>query len=54
MGSGDIAPPFLILAIDEGEWSASHPSHCTPGERPPITHWIGGWVGHRASLDAVE
>jgi hypothetical protein len=24
----------------------------TPGERTPGTHWIGGWVGLRAGLDA--
>jgi len=24
-----------------------------PRERPPGTHWIGGWVGPRAGLDAV-
>jgi hypothetical protein len=24
------------------------------GKSPPGTHWIGGWVGLRASLDAVE
>jgi hypothetical protein len=24
----------------------------TPGERTPGTHWIGGWVGSRAGLDA--
>jgi hypothetical protein len=24
----------------------------TPGERTPCTHWIGGWVGPRAGLDA--
>jgi hypothetical protein len=23
-------------------------------ERDPGTHWIGGWVGPRAGLDAVE
>jgi hypothetical protein len=22
-----------------------------PRERNPGTHWIGGWVGHRAGLD---
>jgi len=24
-----------------------------PGERNPSTHWIGGWVGPSADLDAV-
>jgi hypothetical protein len=24
------------------------------GERGPGTHWIGGWVGPRTSLDDVE
>jgi hypothetical protein len=24
----------------------------TPGKRAPGTHWIGGWVGLRAGLDA--
>jgi hypothetical protein len=27
-------------------------SRFTPGERTPGTHWIGGWVGPRAGLDA--
>jgi hypothetical protein len=26
----------------------------TPGERTPGTHWIGGWVGPRAGLDAGD
>jgi hypothetical protein len=25
-----------------------------PGERNPGTHWIGGWVGSKVGLDAVE
>jgi len=28
--------------------------HFTPRERAPTTHWIGGWVGLRVGLDAVE
>jgi hypothetical protein len=44
---------FLNLALDGGEWSASHPSHSTPRERTPSIHWIRGWVGSGASLDAV-
>jgi hypothetical protein len=35
------------------EWSASRPGRITPKERAPGTHWIGGWVGPRAVLDAV-
>jgi hypothetical protein len=36
------------------EWSASRPCRFTPGERAPGAHWIGGWVGPRASLHDVE
>jgi hypothetical protein len=25
-----------------------------PGERPPVTHWVGGQVSPRAGLDNVE
>jgi len=24
-----------------------------PGERAPSNHWVGGWVGPRASLDMM-
>jgi hypothetical protein len=48
-GRGGIAPPFLILTLDGGEFSAICPFHFTPG-----THWIGGWVGPRAGLDSGE
>jgi hypothetical protein len=44
---------FLTSALDGGEWSASRPGRdLPPGERTPGTHWIGGWVGLRACLDA--
>jgi hypothetical protein len=46
--SGGIAP------LDGGEWSASPSCRFTPGEIVPGTHWIGGWVGLGAGLDAVE
>jgi hypothetical protein len=44
----------LTWALDGDEWSASRTGRFTPGERAPGTHWIGGWVGHRACLDDVE
>jgi hypothetical protein len=40
-------------ALDGGEWSASRPGRFTPRESTPGTHWIGGWIGSRAVLDAV-
>jgi hypothetical protein len=45
---------FLTSAVDGGEWSASRPGCFTPRERAPGTHWIGGWVGSSAGLDAVK
>jgi hypothetical protein len=44
---------YLTSALDRGEWLASRPGRFTPRERDPGTHWIGGWVGLRAVLDAV-
>jgi hypothetical protein len=43
----------LTSALDGGEWSALRPGRFTPRKRAPRTHWIGGWVGPRAVLDAV-
>jgi hypothetical protein len=40
--------------LEGGEWSTSRPDRFTPEETAPGIHWIGGWVGHSASLDAVE
>jgi hypothetical protein len=36
---------FLTLALYGGELSPSCSNCFIPGERVPITHWIGGWVG---------
>jgi hypothetical protein len=44
---------FLTSALDGGEWSTLHTSYFAPGERAPDTHWIGDWVGPRATLDMV-
>jgi hypothetical protein len=43
----------LTSALDGGEWSASRPGRIIPRERDLGNHWIGGWVGPRAGLDAV-
>jgi hypothetical protein len=44
MGSGGIAPPFLTLEVDEGEWSVSRPGHFTSGERAVLIGYEAGWV----------
>jgi hypothetical protein len=57
---------YLTSTLDRGEWLASRPGRALPpGKGPPVprypgtpvprypgTHWIGGWVGPRAGLDA--
>jgi hypothetical protein len=45
---------YSTSTLVEGEWPASPPGHFTPREIAPGNHWIGGWVGLRTSLDAVE
>jgi hypothetical protein len=48
-----MAPPILNLGIDGGGWS-HHASITLPlGGGTSSIHWIGGWVGPRAGLDAV-
>jgi hypothetical protein len=51
-GNGGISSRILDLGT-RWRWSASRPGRYTPRERVPGTHWIGGWVGPRAILDAV-
>jgi hypothetical protein len=53
MWSGGVAPPFLTLALDGGEWSASRLGRFTPQKKAPGTHWIGRWEGPRVSLDVM-
>jgi hypothetical protein len=54
MGEWRLAPPFFTSALDASEWSASRPDPFTCGEKAPGVHWIGGWVGLTAGLDATE
>jgi hypothetical protein len=49
-----IDPHFHDLGGSWRSGSASRPCRFTPGERAPVTHWIGGWVNPRAGLDDVE
>jgi hypothetical protein len=43
----------LTSALEGDEWSASRTGRFTLMERIPGTHWVGGWVGPIAVLDAV-
>jgi hypothetical protein len=42
------------LPLEGIKWSSSDLGYFTSGERDSGTHWIRGWLGLRASLDAVE
>jgi hypothetical protein len=53
-GSGSIAPSFLRLVLDAGDWSASHPGGFTPRGRALPDRWIGGWLGPKVSLNSVQ
>jgi hypothetical protein len=44
---------LLTSALVQGKRLASRSVCFTPGERAPGTHWIGGWEGPRAGLDAM-
>jgi hypothetical protein len=44
---------FITSVLDGGQWSASCPSHFTPGEGASNTHLIGSWIGPRASVYMV-
>jgi hypothetical protein len=45
---------FLTSVLARGDWPASRPGRLTSRERAPGTHWIGGWVDPRVSLEDVE
>jgi hypothetical protein len=38
---------FLTSAFVGGQWSLSRPGRFTPGKISPVTHWMGGWLGHK-------
>jgi hypothetical protein len=44
---------FLTSTLGGGEWLFSRLGHFTHGEKALGTHWMGGWMGLRAGLDAV-
>jgi hypothetical protein len=45
---------FVTVALDDVKWWASFPGRFIPKKSVLDTHWLGGWVGRRAGLDAVE
>jgi hypothetical protein len=52
-GGAEVLLHTLTLTLD-GEWSDAKPGHFMTRERVPVTHGIGNWVGHTASLDTTE
>jgi hypothetical protein len=54
MGEWRYAAPSFTSTLVGDEWSVSRPCRFTLRERSPVTYSIGGWVGPRDGLDAVE
>jgi hypothetical protein len=44
----------IILSLNGGQWTALFPGHFAPWGRALGAHWIGGWIGFKSYLDAVE
>jgi hypothetical protein len=44
----------IFTAALKAEWPALWPFYIIPEEGATGTHLIGGWMGPRASLDAME
>jgi hypothetical protein len=47
---------YSSIILDRGtkwKWSATRLGRFAAGEKAPSTHWIGGWVGPRAGLNAL-
>jgi hypothetical protein len=51
--SGGIAPRILDLGTRKRRVVSFTPRPLYPRKKAPGTHWIGGWVGPGAVLDAV-
>jgi hypothetical protein len=49
-----IAPFFLTSVLDGGGLLGSRPGRFTSAETASGTHWIGGWLGSKFGVDAVE
>jgi hypothetical protein len=54
MGNGYLDPHFLDLGTSWKSAVSFTPRPLYPRGRNPSTHWIGGWVDTRTSLDDVE
>jgi hypothetical protein len=50
-GSEDIAPPFLTLTVDRGEWSASRPGRFTPKEKLMVPNGQEAVIGFRYNIN---
>jgi hypothetical protein len=53
-GGGSYLHTFFTSALDAGQWWPSRPGHFTAGKEALGNRWIEGWLGPRASMDAVN
>ena len=45
---------FFTLVLNESDWSTSLSTYFTPLERACAIQWMGGYMGHSVSLDALK
>jgi hypothetical protein len=45
---------FVMSGLDGGEWSVSRSCPLPPLQETLVLLWVGGRMGHRATLDAVK
>jgi hypothetical protein len=53
-GNGGIAPTFILSALYCSEWSSLHHCQFTFIDTASGNGFVGGWLGPRVSLYAVE
>jgi hypothetical protein len=53
-GSVGIAPPLLTPALYGANGQLHVPAALPLKERASVIYWVGGWLGFRAGMDAME
>lgn len=53
-GTGGVASLFSSSELSVDKWLTQRPDQLTSGKEPHNTHWVGEYVGPKATLNAVD